>query len=150
MAALQACDLTLWERTIWRQSAQQTETERNGLLALLKERRDVLAFCILGGVFGEGIDLPGDQLAAVVVIGVGLPQLSRDNEQLRKYFDERYGQGFRYAYVYPGMQKVDQALGRVIRRSSDRGRALLVDARYQEAEYTGLLPPWWQYTAMNV
>jgi DNA excision repair protein ERCC-2 len=150
VAALEEQALTQWGKTVWRQSARQTEAERNGLLELLKARRDVLAFCILGGVFGEGIDLPGDQLVAVVVIGVGLPQLNRDNEQLRKYFDARYGQGFRYAYVYPGMQKVDQALGRVIRCSSDRGRALLVDARYQDPQYIGLLPQWWQYTAMNV
>lgn len=150
VTALEAQTLAQWGKTIWRQTARQTEAERNGLLELLNERRDVLAFCILGGVFGEAVDLPGDQLAAVVVIGVGLPQLSRDNEQLRKYFDARHGQGFRYAYVYPGMQKVDQALGRVIRCSTDRGRALLVDARYQDAEYKGLLPAWWQYMDVSI
>jgi DNA excision repair protein ERCC-2 len=131
--------------TIWRQSAEQGESAREELLELLERARNVLAFCMLGGVFGEGIDLPGERLSAVAVVGVGLPQINKDTEQLQGYFEARYGQGFRYACLYPGMQKVDQALGRVIRRGTDRGRALLVDTRYAQREYKDLLPLWWTY-----
>jgi DNA excision repair protein ERCC-2 len=118
---------------------------REELLALLEQHRDVVAFCILGGVFGEGVDLPGDQLASVVVVGVGLPQFNRDTERLCAWHQSRHGDGFAHAYLYPGMQKVDQALGRVIRRMDDRGRALLIDSRYRESRYRELLPPWWSY-----
>lgn len=80
-----------------------------------------------------------------MIVGVGLPQFNRETEQLRAWFQQQYGAGFEYAYLYPGMQKVDQALGRVIRGSGDRGRALLVDSRYGERQYRELLPPWWCY-----
>jgi DNA excision repair protein ERCC-2 len=121
------------------------EGQRAGLLALLEQSQSAVAFCILGGVFGEGIDLPGDLLCSVVVVGVGLPQFNRETEQLRSYFESRYGQGFDYAYRYPGLQKVNQALGRVIRHESDRGRALLIDTRLRQSDYRSLLAPWWQY-----
>jgi DNA excision repair protein ERCC-2 len=124
---------------------QREDAGRDQLLQLLAERRDVAALCILGGVFGEGIDLPGDQLSSVVIVGVGLPQFNRDTEQLRTWYQQLYGAGFDYAYLFPGMQKVDQALGRVIRSSTDRGRALLIDSRYAERQYRDLLPPWWAY-----
>lgn len=132
-------------RSLWVQRPDLGEAGRQELLALLEERRDVLAFCILGGVFGEGIDLPGERLSSVVIVGVGLPRFNRDTEQLRSWFQRHYGAGFEYAYLYPGMQKVDQALGRVIRHRDDRGRALLIDSRYRERQYRELLPPWWRY-----
>ena len=103
------------------------------------------AFCILGGVFGEGVDLPGDALNSVVVVGAGLPQFNREREVLRNYYQRRRGQGFEYAYLYPGMQRVSQAIGRVIRRETDAGAALLIDPRYAEPAYRALLPPWWEY-----
>ena len=131
--------------TLWVQQREQADAGRDQLLRLLEERRDVAALCILGGVFGEGIDLPGERLTSVVIVGVGLPQFNRDTEQLRAWFQQRHGAGFEYAYLYPGMQKVDQALGRVIRGSEDRGRALLIDSRYGERQYRKLLPPWWSY-----
>jgi DNA excision repair protein ERCC-2 len=80
-----------------------------------------------------------------VIVGVGLPQFNRDTEQLRAWYQQLYGAGFDYAYLFPGMQKVDQALGRVIRSTEDRGRALLIDSRYGERQYRVLLPPWWTY-----
>ncbi len=135
---------------LWVQEREQADAGRDRLLQLLEERRDVAALCILGGIFGEGIDLPGDRLTSVVIVGVGLPQYNRDTEQLREWFQRQYGAGFEYAYLYPGMQKVDQALGRVIRGSDDRGRALLVDSRYGERQYRDLLPPWWHYQPWDV
>lgn len=132
-------------RELWVQARGQDDSAREQLLELLAGRRDVVALCILGGVFGEGIDLPGEQLSSVVVVGVGLPQVNRDTETQRRYFEQRYGHGFAFAYQYPGMQKVSQALGRVVRTPQDRGRALLVDSRYREPAYRVLLPRWWQY-----
>jgi DNA excision repair protein ERCC-2 len=132
-------------RRVYVQSPGAPEVERDRLLALLEQHRDVVGFCVLGGVFGEGIDLPGERLSSVVVVGVGLPQVNRDSEAQRALLQQRYGSGFAYAFQYPGMQKVSQALGRVIRDRGDRGRALLVDSRYREAQYRQLLPPWWQY-----
>jgi len=105
-----------------------------------------VALCILGGVFGEGIDLPGEQLCSVVVVGVGMPQVNRDTRQLQDWYQQRCGAGFEYVFLYPGMQKVDQALGRVVRRMEDRGRALLIDPRYRQRQYRELLPPWWDYS----
>ncbi|MBT4519595.1 MAG: ATP-dependent DNA helicase [Halieaceae bacterium] len=145
MGKLQEFNLHELGRTVWVQDRRQGDIAREELLQLLEQRRNVAAFCILGGVFGEGIDLPGERLASVVIVGVGLPQVNRDTEQLRAYFEDRYGRGFDYAYLYPGMQKVDQALGRVIRGRDDRGRALLIDSRYSSREYRQLLPPWWTY-----
>ena len=139
--------VTLQRRRVWQQHPEQGEKDRGELLTLLAERRDVAAFCILGGVFGEGIDLPGEQLTGVAVVGVGLPQVGREREQLRDWYQRSRGAGFEYAYLYPGMQKVAQALGRVVRTEQDQGRALLVDSRYARREYRDLLPPWWTYSA---
>jgi DNA excision repair protein ERCC-2 len=137
------------ERTRWVQERLHGDEGRAGLLQLLEERRDVAAFCILGGVFGEGIDLPGRRLSSVVVVGVGLPQVNRETEQLRRYYESTLGAGFEYAYLYPGLQKVDQALGRVVRRPEDRGKALLIDRRYGQPGYRALLPPWWSYRVLR-
>ena len=111
----------------------------------MQSRRDVAAFCILGGIFGEGVDLAGEALSSVVIVGVGLPQVTRQSEQLREYFQQSYDRGFEFAYLYPGLQKVNQAMGRVIRGADDRGRALLIDGRYAHPEYRQLLAPWWHY-----
>jgi DNA excision repair protein ERCC-2 len=132
-------------RSIWVQARQQDDHEREQLLQLLEQREDVAAFCILGGVFGEGIDLPGKLLSSVVVVGIGMPQVNRDTRQLQTWYQAHYKAGFEYTFLYPGMQKVDQALGRVIRRLEDRGSALLIDPRYRQRQYRELLPPWWEY-----
>ncbi|PLW84260.1 ATP-dependent DNA helicase [Kineobactrum sediminis] len=132
-------------RLRWVQAPGQDADARGSLLRQLGERRDVAAFCVLGGAFGEGIDLPGDDLSSVVVVGVGLPQVNAANEQLRNHYQKHYGSGFAHAYQYPGMQKVSQALGRVVRLETDYGRALLVDGRYSDPAYRALLPPWWTY-----
>ena len=134
-------------RELWQQQPGLDEEAREELLQQFARKRNLAAFCILGGVFGEGIDLPGEALSSVVVVGVGLPQVGRQREQLRGWYQQRYGTGFEYAYLYPGMQKVDQALGRVVRTVNDRGSALLVDVRYSWPQYRELLPPWWRYSS---
>jgi DNA excision repair protein ERCC-2 len=145
LALLQHEEFALLSRSAWVQARQQNEQEREQLLQLLEEREDVVAFCILGGVFGEGIDLPGKLLSSVVVVGIGMPQVNRDTQQLQAWYQQRYRAGFEYAFLYPGMQKVDQALGRVIRRLEDTGTALLIDPRYRQRQYRELLPSWWEY-----
>ncbi|MEP4148929.1 MAG: ATP-dependent DNA helicase [Halioglobus sp.] len=135
----------LQDRLLWQQRPEQSEADRNSLFQALEQHRNVVAFCILGGVFSEGIDLPGDLLSSVAIVGVGLPQVGTEREQLRQWYQQAYGQGFEYAYLYPAMQKVDQALGRVVRAASDRGSALLIDIRYSWPAYRELLPPWWSY-----
>jgi len=140
----QTADLGLSGR-LWVQRPNLDEFAREELLQMLGEHRDVLALCILGGIFGEGIDLPGEQLSSIVVVGVGMPQVNRQTRQLQQWYEQSNAPGFAYAYLYPGMQKVDQALGRVVRSSTDRGKALLIDPRYRERQYRELLPPWWQY-----
>jgi DNA excision repair protein ERCC-2 len=140
---------TVVNRTVLVQRREATEAERAELLATLEQRDDVAAFCILGGVFGEGIDLPGDALSSVVIVGVGLPQFSRLQEARSEYYGGRQGGGFEFAYLYPGMQKVCQALGRVVRGDSDYGRALLLDTRYGQPGWRSLLPPWWRYESIG-
>ena len=102
-----------------------------------------VGFAVMGGVFGEGIDLVGERLVGAVVVGVGLPQLCLERDLIRHYFDEREIPGFAYAYVYPGMNRVLQAAGRVIRTASDRGAILLVDRRFAQSRYRQLFPASW-------
>ena len=135
----------LEHRHLWQQSPEQDQAQRESLFQLLREKANVAAFCILGGVFSEGVDLPGDLLSAVVIVGVGLPQVGSERECLRQWYQQAYGAGFEYAYLYPAMQKVDQALGRVVRTETDEGRALLIDSRYGWPSYRQLLPSWWSY-----
>lgn len=103
----------------------------------------VLSLCVLGGIFAEGIDLPGDALDGVAIVGVGLPQVNLFQETLRDWYEEILDNGFLYAYQIPGMQKVAQAVGRVIRTENDRGVALLLDDRYRQPGYRALCPPHW-------
>ena len=103
----------------------------------------LLALCAMGGVFSEGIDLPADRLCGAAVVGVGLPQIGVERDALRKRYDEAYGDGYAYAYVYPGVGKVLQAAGRVIRSENDRGALLLIDDRYAADPYPALLPAQW-------
>jgi DNA excision repair protein ERCC-2 len=145
LAELQSTEGGLNARKIWVQTRRQDEQERDQLLQLFTQREDVVALCILGGVFGEGIDLPGKLLSSVVIVGIGMPQVNRDTRQLQAWYQQRYAAGFEYAFLYPGMQKVDQALGRVVRRLEDTGRALLIDPRYRQRQYRELLPAWWDY-----
>ena len=105
--------------------------------------KTLLGFGVMGGIFGEGVDLAGDRLIGCAIVGVGLPQVNPRQEILRRYYDEAGGTGFDYAYRFPGMNKVLQAAGRVIRTQEDRGVVLLLDDRFARAEYTRLFPRHW-------
>ena len=132
-------------RQLWVQAPGQPVEDHAALFATLALHRNVAAFCVLGGTFSEGIDLPGEQLSSVVIVGLGLPQVNPLREQLRAHYQRQGIDGYRHAYLYPGLQKVSQALGRVIRSDTDRGSALLVDSRYARREVRELLPPGWDY-----
>ena len=122
------------------------EEEREAFLGQFaaEHERSFLAFCVMGGIFGEGIDLKNEQLIGAVVVGTGLPQISNEREILMHYYDERSGEGFDYAYRYPGMNKVLQAAGRVIRTVDDSGVILLLDDRFTRREYESLFPKEWE------
>jgi len=124
-----------------------TEAERDTFLAALSvEHGDTLVgFAVLGGIFGEGIDLVGERLIGAVIVGVGLPQLCVERDLIRDYFQQQKAAGFEYAYTFPGMNRVLQAIGRVIRSETDHGVVLLIDARFNEVRYRRLFPAWWKY-----
>ncbi|AGA69479.1 DNA helicase, Rad3 [Desulfitobacterium dichloroeliminans LMG P-21439] len=107
-------------------------------------QESLVALALLGGVFGEGIDLTGTRLSGAIIVSVGLPQLGLERDIIRNYFQECYRQGFEYAYMYPGMNKVLQACGRVIRTEQDRGVILLIDERFARLGYKQLFPKEWK------
>ena len=109
-----------------------------------EENRTLVAFCVMGGIFGEGIDLKNDKLIGAIVVGTGLPQIGNEREILKNYYDENSGNGFDYAFRYPGINKVLQAAGRVIRTTEDRGIILLLDERFLQRDYDGLYPREWE------
>ena len=128
------------------QAAGMSEAERAGFLDEFTAGAAVtkVGFAVLGGVFGEGIDLVGERLIGAIVIGVGMPPPSTERDLIRDYFEERLGTGFDYAYLFPGMNRVLQAIGRVIRSESDRGAVLLIDTRFGEWRYRRLFPECWR------
>ena len=97
----------------------------------------------MGGIFGEGIDLVGERLVGAIVVGVGLPQICLERDLIRRYFDDQNVSGFAYAYTFPGMNRVLQASGRVIRSEQDRGLILLIDRRFGQEQYRELFPAHW-------
>lgn len=129
------------------QDSAMDEAEREAYLEKFNQspKESMLAFCVLGGIFSEGIDLKGERLIGVAVVGVGLPQINHEQELIRSYYDEKKHAGFDYAYQLPGMNKVLQAAGRVIRDSADKGVVLLIDRRFQTNNYRQLFPEHWQH-----
>ena len=103
-----------------------------------------MGFCVMGGIFSEGIDLTRDRLIGAVIIGTGLPQVCRERELLKAYFDGQGLRGFDYAYLYPGMNKVLQSAGRVIRTDEDRGVILLLDERFRDSRCKEVFPREWK------
>lgn len=128
------------------QQRGMSHSERETFLDAFPEDEGVLrvGFCVLGGSFSEGVDLPGSRLIGAVIVGVGIPGLSNERNMLRDYYENKCEQGYDYAYTYPGMNRVLQAAGRVIRRESDRGVVVLIDSRYGEEPYLHLYPPHWK------
>ena len=134
------------ERQILMQSPAMQENDREEFLEQFEEQREktLLGFCVLGGIFAEGIDLTGEKLVGAVVVGTGLPQISYEREILKKYYDGKQENGFDYAYRFPGMNKVLQSAGRVIRTREDRGVILLLDERFCSFDYRNLFPREWE------
>ena len=128
------------------QTAGMTEQEREEFLACFDQEQDttLVGFCVMGGIFSEGIDLTGEKLIGAAIIGTGLPQIGDEREILKNYYDNKGQAGFDYAYRYPGMNKVLQAAGRVIRTKEDRGVVLLLDERFLQRAYRELFPLEWQ------
>ena len=128
------------------QQSGMADSDRDAFLARFTlDHEPLLGLAVLGGVFAEGIDLPGERLLGVMVVGTGLPMICPEQEALRRYYADTLGDGFAYAYRYPGMHKVLQAAGRVIRSETDRGVVLLIDKRYYGHEVLSLCPPHWQF-----
>ena len=130
---------------VLRQGRSMSPADRAAFLAAFdRPEAPVLAFCVLGGIWGEGVDLVGDRLIGAVIIGVGLGTPDPLHEVMASYFHEKSENGREYAYLYPGMNRVLQAAGRVIRDEGDVGVVLLIDDRYATPFYRGLLPPHWR------
>jgi DNA excision repair protein ERCC-2 len=127
----------------WRQSRGMSEAEQAAFIARFAPGGRGIGFAVLGGSFAEGIDLPGDRLVGAFIATLGMPAASPVNEEVRRRLDALCGAGFDYAYLYPGLQKVVQAAGRVIRTTTDRGVLHLMDDRFLERRVRELLPRWW-------
>ena len=144
---LQQVALLLAERhphiALWQQSRGMVETERQAFLEQFTEHSQGVGFAVLGGAFGEGIDLPGARLIGAFIATLGLPQLNPVNEHMKQRMGAIFGSGYDYTYLYPGIQKVVQAAGRVIRSQQDTGVVMLIDDRFGEARVRQLLPRWW-------
>ena len=126
------------------QDSSMTEWERDLFLREFTKNSRIIAFVVLGGIFSEGIDLVGKRLENVAIVSVGLPGLGIETNLIREYYDEKKGKGFDYAFLYPGMNKVFQAAGRLIRSSEDKGKLLLVDDRYEKDQYKRNFPLHWK------
>ena len=127
------------------QKSRMTEEEKETFLRAFEREPEVsrVGFCVMGGIFGEGIDLTEDRLIGAMIVGTGLPKVCHEQELFKTYFDRRGKNGFDYAYRYPGMNKVLQSGGRVIRTMKDRGVILLMDDRFFQIKYEPLFPREW-------
>ena len=150
-ATLQAFQIRNPSVSVLVQRPGMTEPERDAFLTAfsVEQGETLVGFAVLGGIFGEGIDLVGERLIGAVIVGVGLPQLCVERNLIRDYFQQRNVTGFDYAYTFPGMNRVLQAIGRVIRSETDRGVVLLIDARFNEVRYRRLFPAWWKFVKVR-
>ena len=126
-----------------KQESYMSENAREDFLQTFYEEKNITAFCIMGGIFSEGIDLTEDKLIGAIIVGTGLPMVCTERDILTRYFNERENKGFEYAYLYPGMNKVLQAAGRVIRTVDDQGIIALLDDRFTQSQYVSLFPMEW-------
>lgn len=134
------------ERQLLIQERGMGEAARDSFLEQFSSTNEetLVGFAVMGGVFGEGIDLVGERLIGVVVVGVGVPQLGLERDLIKEYFDREMESGYAYAYQYPGFNRVLQATGRVIRTDTDRGIIVLIDERFTHAHYRHLFPSHWR------
>lgn len=135
------------------QKSNMTESEKEEFLSNFTNntKQTNVGFCVLGGIFSEGIDLTKDQLIGAVIVGTGLPMVCKERELFRGFYEERKRAGFEYAYLYPGMNKVLQAAGRVIRTGEDKGAILLLDDRFLNSQYQALFPKeWYPFQAIRL
>lgn len=130
--------------TLWQQARGMAESERHAFLERFTLSSQGIGFAVLGGAFGEGIDLPGARLIGAFIATLGLPQLNPVNEQFKQRMAALFGAGYDYTYLYPGVQKVVQAAGRVIRSQNDSGVVMLIDDRFAERQVAQLFPAWWR------
>lgn len=133
------------ETTCLLQGKMMTEQKREAFLEEFSKEREgnLLGLCVMGGIFSEGIDLTEEKLVGAFIVGTGLPQICYEREILRRYFEKKNGKGFDYAYLYPGMNKVLQSAGRVIRTETDRGVILLLDERFLQRQCQEIFPREW-------
>jgi DNA excision repair protein ERCC-2 len=129
---------------VWVQQRQMNESARHAFLQQFDAKGKGIGFAVLGGVFGEGVDLPGKRLIGAFIATLGLPQFDGLNNAICERMQAMFGRGHDYTYLFPGMQKVVQAAGRVIRTPTDTGAVLLLDERYREHRYRSRLPSWWR------
>lgn len=131
-----------------KQQRTMSEADRAELLRGLTDGGEAhMILAVQGGIFAEGVDYPGEMLIGAIIVGPGLPKYDFEQELMRRYFDERYGAGFEYAYLYPGMNRVVQSAGRVIRSETDRGIIVLLGERFARPEYSSLFPmDWYEQT----
>lgn len=131
---------------LWLQDRRMSEAERDAFLARFTEEGQGVGLAVLGGAFAEGVDLPGRRLIGAFIATLGLPQFNPVNEQLLRCMQQTFGddRAYTYTYLYPGLQKVVQAAGRIIRGPEDRGSVFLIDDRFARPEVLSLLPAWWQ------
>jgi len=127
-----------------KQESEITQAKAKEIMdSLARTDSPTLVFAVQGGVFAEGVDYPGDMIIGAIIVGPGLPNFNFEREQIRSYYEKRYGSGFDYAYIYPAMAKVIQAAGRVIRSGEDRGLIVLMDQRFMQKPYASAMPADW-------
>jgi len=129
---------------IWKQLPNMDDGAKSAFLARFIASKTGIGFAVLGGAFSEGIDLPGDRLIGAFIATLGLPQFNPVNEQIMQRMEATFAAGYDYTYLYPGIRKVVQAAGRVIRTTADQGVVYLIDDRFARANVRALLPSWWE------
>jgi DNA excision repair protein ERCC-2 len=145
-AVLERLKETMPQGQLLVQDRGMTDEARESFLARFSagNQETLVGLAVMGGVFGEGIDLVGERLIGAVVVGAGVPQVCLENDLIKEYFDRQNGSGFAYAYQYPGFNRVLQATGRVIRTEVDRGVIVLIDERFTHGRYRQLFPTHWR------
>lgn len=129
------------------QPPRMTESQKENFLSYFRSKnrtKPLVGLTVIGSLFNEGVDLVGEELTGVIIIGTGMPGISPERDILRQYYDQKSGRGFEFAYVWPGFNRVTQAAGRLIRSEEDFGFILLVDDRYEREDYRQLMPPEWK------